>query len=322
MVLRNREIDSDDFANPLIGKSAVRSSFFFHNKVLSYLSDFSRNYIQSFSFDFLLTDGDPNGRHSPDKTGELIFLDVAGLIAGLVVFGKRIKDKNYQFLLTLLLLSPIPAALTVDGADHASRLMIMSGPLIVIIGVGYSELLLRLTKSKRNFIVAAGLVGVWSIGVIFYLHRYFIHYPIESSRQFGYGYKQAIEKINRLKDQYQKIRLTTANDPPILYYLYWSDVPPSEIKNLSSDRIKPWSIEERLCLGKEIEKLDPKTLYLVSFSDLPLDFRYQDRDKVPNGIKLLDMVKYPDNEVAYYLITRDVDGAGNKVPPDKINSCK
>lgn len=322
MVLRNREIDSNDFANPQIGKSAVRSSFFFHNKWLSYLVDFSRNYVKSFSFDFLLVNGDPNGRHSPDKTGELVFLDVVGLIAGLVVFGKRIKEKNYQFLLTLLLLSPIPAALTVDGADHASRLMIMSGPLLVIVGVGYSKLLLQLTKSRKYFIVAAGMAVVWVIATIFYLHRYFIHYPIESSRQFGYGYKQAVEKINQQKNQYQKIRLTTANDPPMLYYLYWSDVHPNEIINLTLDKIKPFSIEERLCLGKEIEKLDPKTLYLVSFSDLPLDFRYPDRDKVPVGIKLLDLVKYPDNEVAYYLITRGMDDAGNKVPPDKTNSCK
>ena len=334
MVLRNREIDSNDFANPQIGKSAVRSSFFFHNKGLSYLVDFSRNYVKSFSFDFLLVNGDPNGRHSPDKTGELVFLDVVGLIAGLVVFGKRIKEKNYQFLLALLLLSPIPAALTVDGADHASRLMIMSGPLLVIIGVGYSELLLRLTKSKKYFIVAMGLIVVWIIGVIFYLHRYFVHYPIESSRLFGYGFKQSIEKINKLEDRYQKVRLTTASDPPMLYYLFWSGIPPSEIqsygvnfddkviKNSPMDKVKPLFVDEKLCVGKVIDTLNSRTLYLVSFSDLPLDFRYKDRDGVPVGIKLLNIVKYPDNEIAYYLITRDTDNMGNEILPNKITSCK
>jgi len=334
MVLRNREIDSNDFANPQIGKSAVGSSFFFHNKVFTYLSDFSRNYIKSFSFDFLFVNGDPNGRHSPDRTGELIFLDIVGLIAGLIVFGKRIKEKNYRFLLILLLMSPIPADLTIDGADHASRLMIMSGSLLIIIGIGYSELLLRLTKSKKYFIVAMGLIVVWIIGVIFYLHRYFVHYPIESSRLFGYGFKQSIEKINKLEDQYQKVRLTTASDPPMLYYLFWSGIPPSEIqsygvnfddkviKNSPMDKVKPLFVDEKLCVGKVIDTLNSRTLYLVSFGDLPLDFRYKDRDRVPVGIKLLDIVKYPDNEIAYYLITRDTDNMGNEILPNKITSCK
>lgn len=333
-VQRNREVDSNDFANPQIGKSAIMSSFFFHNKPLSYLSDFGRNYVKSFSFDFLLTNGDPNGRHSPDKTGELIILDIVGLGLGLVVFGKKIKDKNYLLLLILLLVSPIPADLTVDGAVHASRLMVMSGPLLIIVGVGYSRLLLWSVKSRKYIVWGLGLVFVWVIGEIFYLHKYFVHYPIESSRQFGYGYKQAIEKIGLLGPQYQKIRLTAANDPPMLYYLFWSKTPAGEvqsygpnfdekvIKNQPLDKIKLFFVGERLCVGREIDKLDPKTLYLVSFSDLPLDFRSQDKDRVPVGIKLLDMIKYPDNEVAYYLISRNTDKEGNSVLSNKVTSCK
>ncbi len=332
-VLRNREIDSDDFGNPEIGKKAVWWSPFFHNKVLSYLTDFGNNYYNSFSTSFLFLSGDPNGRHSPSNTGELLFVDIVGLATGLVVVAKKLKDKKYQLLVGLLFLSPIPSDLTMDGANHASRLMIMAGPLLVIVGLGYTEVIDRLAKRKRYWFGIPILATVWLVAVMFYLQHYFVHFPIESSRQFGYGYKQIVEKVEQIKGDYRQVKLADLNDPPMLYYLYWSKTAPKVVQDYGSDfgekvikqsvldKIKPTHFDSKLCLKNEIEKLETGVLYVVGFNNLPLDFRSADKDKVPTGIKLIDVIKYPDNEIAYYLITRETKN-GVPVMPTKETACK
>lgn len=333
MVLRNREVDSNDYANPQIGKNPVLSSFFMHNRIISYLTAFEKNYYKNFSAEFLFLSGDPNGRHSVKNTGELLLVDVIGLGAGLVLIGRNIKKKKYQLILALLILSPIPSDVTIDGANHASRLMIMAGPLLLVIGWGYSGIISWLAANKKYRLGVPLLAMMWLVSVIFYLHQYFVHFPIESSKEYGYGYKQAIEEINKIKGQYQYVKLTANNDPPMLYYLYWSKTPPKEvqkygveygedtIKNQPLDSIKPHFWSEKVCTIGEIKKLDPKTLYLTTPMNLPLDFRSKDKDVIPNGIKLIDVIKYPNNEVAYYLITRDTV-KGVSVQPDKDTDCE
>lgn len=332
-VIRSREIDSNDFGNPEIGKKAVWWSRIFHNKGVSYVTAFGENYFRNFSAEFLFLSGDPNNRHSPNNTGVLLFCDSVGLIIGLAWVIKNIKDKKYQLLLGLLLLAPIPSDLTMDGANHASRLMIMAGPLLIIIGLGYTQLILWFNQNKRYRLGVLLLGTTWLVAVIFYLQNYFIHYPIESARQFGYGFKQAIVKINSLSNQYKFVRLSSLNDSPMLYYLFWSKTPPIELQTYGTefgdeilkkqplDSVKPLSRKDKMCKVEEIKTLRPDTIYMASFVDLPLDFRSADKDKVPAGIKLIDVIKYPDNEVAYYLITRDT-ADGKPVQPDKTRECK
>ncbi len=332
-IIRGREVDSNDFGNPEIGKKSVWWARFFHNKAVSYLTAFGSNYYQNFSSDFLFLTGDPNGRHSPSNSGELLFVDAIGLLIGLGVVFTRTKHKKYRLLVALLVLAPVPSDLTIDGANHASRLMTLAGPLLLIVGLGYTEIFTWLEKNKKFRLGIPILFLVWLTAVVFYLQNYFVHYPIESAKQFGYGYKQAIQKISILKNQYKLVRLTRLNDVPMLYYFFWSNTPPKDVqsygsefdaniqKNMPLDAVKPFDRVGLPCTFDQIKNLNPETIYMLGFVDLPLDFRSADRDGVPTGIKLLDVIKYPDNEVAYYLITRDSKN-GVPVLPDRANACK
>jgi len=331
-VMRNRELDSGDFTNPEIGKKPIFSSLVFHNKVLTYLTEFGKNYYRNFSTEFLFISGDSNRRHTPLNSGELLFVDIVGLISGFVFISKNLKFKKYKLLLCLFLLSPVPSDLTMDGANHASRLVLMSGPLLLIVGLGYAHLFNFVSKNRKYILLIPIIASIWSISTVINLHNYFIHYPIDSSRQFGYGYKKSVEKINELKDQYKFVRITNSNDPPILYYLYWSNINPKEvqeygmdfgensIKNKHLDSIKPFEFKD-LCDLREINKLNKDTMYLVSYNDFPIDLRTTSNVAVPAGIKLLSVFKYPDNEVAYYLITRDVKDGKEVVASENVN-CK
>lgn len=333
-IQRSRELESGDFQNPGVGRQASLSSKIFHNKPLSYIEKFSQNTINNFSVNFLFISGDPNGRHSTKNSGELLFVDVVGLGLGVFYLFKKIRDRKYSFLLVVLLLSAVPSNLTLDGSNHASRLITFSGPLLVLVSLGYFYLYEVIVKFKYRKFIFSFFFLIWLFFVTQFINKYFLRFPIENSREFGYGYKQAVQKIVSHKNDFKNIYLTGINDPPMLYFLYWANVPPKMVqeygteynlstkKGLPLDQVKPFYPDDLICKEHYIKQLNADTIYMVAYRNLPMDFRSSDKDKVPQGIKLLDVVKYPDNEVAYYLITRDLDKLGKPILPIKGQSCK
>lgn len=331
-IQRSRELVSGNFQNPTPGQKATLQSKIFHNKLLSVLEKFRDNTFRNFSPDFLFLSGDPNGRHSAKNTGELLFIDIFALIIGGYYFFLKIKDKRFSFLILLLFLGAVPANLTMDGASHASRLITFSGPLLLIVSLGYFSIFQGLIKIRAGRLLFAILILIWLFAEGQFLSKYFYEFPVTSAREFGYGFKQAIQKILPIAKDYDRLYLTDINDPPILYYLFWANIPPRDlqdygtdfsrntVKGLPLDKVRPYYPETALCEEKQIISLSPDTLYLVAYKNLPLDFRTPDRDKVPVGIKLIDVIKYPDNEVAYYLLTRDMFG-GKPINPLKGQNC-
>ena len=319
-VIRGREDDSGDYTGEKIGSRPVWFSYIFHNKVVGWMISLKNNYMKSISTEFLFAFGDENLRQGMGKTGALLWIDIIGLGAGLFWLIKHLKEKKYQFLAAWLVTSPLPADLTFDGATHASRLIIMAIPLLLVIGIGWWRILKMMVNWKFG-LVWISILGVAYIWVfIFVFHHYLIHFPLEASRWHGYGYKEAILKIDEVDDQYDKVLMTNSNDPFILPYLFWAKVSPAEVQTygieygvetvkgqrLDKYKMMSWSkVTEGYKLPHEMGKaLKPGVLYMISQQDAKGDFRPTKGD-VPAGVKIIDYVPYPDNsEVAYYLITK------------------
>ena len=306
-VTRNREVDSGDYDDKTIGKQAITSSYFFHNKVFSWLDAFANNFAHSFSTDFLIIRGDPNLRHSIGKMGPILFIDFIAFVAGVFWLLKNIKLKHNLFLFAWLLTSPIPASLTMDGAGHSGRLFIFSAPLLLTISLGWWYIINFFKNTFKGKLLLIVVASLWLLLLIFYFHKYFIHYPIESARNFGFGFKEAVGKILEEESKYDKVIMGPGNDPPMIYFLYWSKMSskviheygtlfsPDIIKNQPLDKFKVahWSITE------ELEK---ETLYLLSTKELSLDLR--NPENIPKNMKLIEIIKYPDNEVAFYIVSK------------------
>lgn len=315
-VQRNREVDSGDFSDAQIGKKPSLTSFFFHSKPLSWLDSFANNYFQTFSTEFLFTSGDKSLRHSVGQMGHLLFIDILALVFGLFFLGGNLRQRNFQWLLLFFVLAPVPSSLTVDGAQHAARLFIFSAPLLLIVGLGWWRLYETVKDLKFRRLTLPIFIAGWLVIFVFYAHRYFVHYPLDSARSFGYGFKQAMHKIVEEEPNYHRIAMVPSNDPPMIYYLFWSKKDPRFIQEYGTNFSK--EVEKKLPLdkykvvewpkdiGKEKDLaryLRTDTLYLVSQNELSYDLR--DEKNIPEGVKLVQLVTYPDNEVAFYLITRD-----------------
>lgn len=320
------------FADPTIPKEvdisrAVDSSFtdspekaglisqLSHNKFLTYLDTLSKNYLSAFSTNFLFISGDYIGRHSVGKMGQFYFVEVVSILIGLLTLLLFNKTKVVFIIIGWLLLAPIPAALTVEGGNHATRLFLMLIPLVTLSSIGIFQLLTFFNKDayKKTFTIL--FCAVFFANAYFYFHKYYIHYPLEQERLWHYGFKQAVLETNNASN-YEKIVFSPSVESPIIFILFWTKYDPAlfqknklELKELEGFDEKIPSIDKYFIItlpqGMENDKIseviDNKTLLILSRKDIPDDLRFNNI----RGLKTIDIIKYPSSEIAFYILAKE-----------------
>lgn len=315
-IQRQREIDSGDLTDFSIGKQTTFASRIFHNKLDSYLEAFVKNYYSAFSTDFLFVHGDKNHRHSIEGQGMIFYTDLIALGFGIYFLFKNRRQPYAVFILLLFFLSPIPSSLTQDGDAHASRLFLYSLPLLFTITFGWYFFIQSVYKIRFGKPLILVIILIHLTLFMFYLHQYHTHFAIDSGRWFGSPYKTAIQKIMQHQSSYSHVILVPYPDPPNLYLLFWGNFAPKEAQNFGTnfnevqnngmflDKFKIAGLPQT-GTADMVKALAPDTLYLVTQQEVHEDLR--DGKKVPDGINLLEVITYPDKEIAFYIISKKTD---------------
>jgi hypothetical protein len=200
----------------------------FYNKItVSSIKMFS-NYTQSFSPLFLFSQGDPNLRQSMIDFGEMYHYDLlliaVGVFFSIRIYLKSNKKDQKKYLLTFswVFLAPIPSSLTKGGGMHASRLIVMLPPLIILSALGF-EFLITNSKTiiKRVFNAAFLLFMIFDVS--FFMYNYFEIWPTETWRYWQYGYKDVITYVKSVDSSYQKVFLNNTYEPMLPRFLFWYD---------------------------------------------------------------------------------------------------
>ncbi len=197
----------------------------FHNKPLKFSTTLVTHYLQSFSPQFLFISGDPFPRHSVVGFGQLLWVTFPMFIAGIFSLAKTFSKKSSQLLLTWLLISPIPSALTVDGGTHATRLFIMLPALIVVSTLGFFHLKKLLSK-KLKIIALVAFVGALSVNVFLYAHQYSAHYRYKTAEYWQYGYKDIFTQLKPHLDTDSRIFINNTYEPSLLQFAFYTDFAP------------------------------------------------------------------------------------------------
>lgn len=170
------------------------------------------NYFENFSPKFLFVTGDTNPRSQVPGRSQLYFIDAIFIILGILYIGKSKNPKLY-LILGLLLLAPIPAAITKEN-PHALRSILMSPILSVITALG----IYYIFRSQKLLI--AVIVGVYLIFYQMYFANYIKNYNSLSNSAWQYEYKEIFEKQKEgcINDQYAQ---------PYIFGLYYNKVDPN-----------------------------------------------------------------------------------------------
>lgn len=293
---------------------------FFHNKLVGWGERIVANYVRSFSPDFLFVRGDPNPRHSVPETGVLYWIYLPFLLFGmyrLLFFRKQTRLSNNGstkiVVLGWLAIAPIASSLTIDGANHTTRLFLLIPPIIFITAFGVDQFLASGIKWKKIALMLSCLLLLGNI--VFYLHRYFSHYSLQYWRYWHYGYNEAVNSIRDNEVSYKLVFINNTYEPALLHYLFWSKFDPARFQiqftgDVPEDNIYPdfsgFRLGEKLYFGQVTgnlaEFLQPGMLYLaVQGREIPGDWDWSKNP--PSHIKVLKTVENPGGEIIFYVVT-------------------
>jgi len=278
----------------------------FHTEFLALTRGFLERYFNHFSGKFLFFEGDWSSlRHGLPYMGVLYFLDFFFLLAG-VFWLIRQNSRFAKFLWFWLLISPLPSALSRDQVQ-ATRSLSMVIPLAVIIGCGMYQIYLWLKKQKKIISVFCSLFLIlgylWCF--VYYLDQYYIHYPKKSSQEWQYGYKNVVNKIYPIKDNYSSIIFTSKYGQPYIYWLFYSQYNPrvyQQKANLTENAFGDVGYVERL------DNIEFRPVFWPADKNLTHSLLVGDEQELPlseidfNNYKILEEIRFLDGKIAFRIV--------------------
>jgi 4-amino-4-deoxy-L-arabinose transferase-like glycosyltransferase len=290
----------------------------FHNKFVVWGGSIADNYLKAYSSDFLFRTGDINLRHSIQDVGLFYKLDVIAIFFGIVYFFKnKIDSKIKLFTVFWLIAGVFPSALTRDGGNHATRLILILPPLILLISFGI-EYLFTIKDKLLGRLALSGYIAVLLVLFIHYQHQYWIHNPVYAERWWHYGWEEAVETLKKYENDYDKIIVSTADEPPLIFFAGAYEYPPDKWHKefVADNRVDLEGFGRVTKIGKYYfgspqaggvyewgKVLDSKTLYLASQKEVEPNLIRQP-ESTPKDLNLVHSVAFPSGEPAFYIFTR------------------
>ncbi len=194
----------------------------FSNKPIIFTKLFLEKYLGIFSVDFLFLHGEGRATYSVWHHGLFYYLDLIFLVLGFWFIFTR-KRQFWFILVALILIAPLPAALSTVGIEYALRGILLYPTLIIFIGAGVWFFLSSLKKRFYRF-GFVGLVGLlYLIQLLNFLNIYFFRNPVYNSEGFGFSHRVLINYINLTKSMTNQV-VVISDSPYDLFkkYLFYS----------------------------------------------------------------------------------------------------
>ena len=285
-------IDYDQNNNDLLGSVL-------HNRRIVYSLAIAKGYLDHFNPDFLFIHGDGGVQHHAVDMGMLYLWDIPFVLAGIYYLLR--KHNRFTWVLFLaFLLSPIPASIT-TGTPHPVRAIGMILGFHIFSAIGVIFFWEKIILFKNSFVkIAIILIGISSLALnmIYYLHQYYVHTPVEYGYFWQYGYKEALLYAKDQEEKFDKIIMTYKYDQPYIYYLFYNTIDPSWYQ-------KNWDYNKNGKIDRFKRVIGKYTFRNIDYprdAHIPHMLLIGTPDEIPNKAKVLKVIKFPDGKVAFKIV--------------------
>ena len=219
----NQEIEND---------KNVMWSRILHNRRFAYAVEYIKHYLDNLSPSFLFIKGDGNPKFSTQDIGQLYLWDLPFIVAGILFLFK--KREGVWWIIPIWILVAIVPAATARETPHALRIetTLPTFQIITALGIlgflGWIKKALIVTNLK--ILIVFFTFSFLFFNFVYYLHGYYAHYPREYSGEWQYGYKESIEYVRSVQDEYDQIRITSALGRPYIYYAFFTKTFPEAFR--------------------------------------------------------------------------------------------
>ncbi len=213
--------------NQLIGEGGNR---LFYNKLTMGLKEFVFNYLNYFSPDFLIKKGDTNHRFGFEGISIIGLTEFLFFLVGLYYLFKN-KEK-YRFLIGgLLLISPIPAALSWAGTSLTRSLFLINS-ILILSSYGF----INLVTNSKDKLIKRSIIFLSILSFLFFSFYtwdfYFNHYPkrFEAKEAWQCGYKELTSYVKNNYNKFDKFYITKTSGPPYIFLAFYLKYDPKKIQ--------------------------------------------------------------------------------------------
>lgn len=288
---------------PILSKLIFNRPVFFTTTVLkSYLSYFSPSFIYQkwgAQYQFAI----------PSQNMLTLPVYLLAIIGFITIFTKLKSNKNNQFVLSWLLLSPVAASLTIDP-PQALRPNPMIPAFIIISTLGLFYVLGKSSKKYLSYIFL--VLSLWIIGSFSsYLYIYNTEYKIKYSSSWQYGYSQIINFVRDHNSEYDKIFITKRYGEPHIFYAFFTKLD-AKLMQPGSDNIRfqksDWFWTDKI--GK-VYFINDWQIPTISVSALPLEsgelvstlrsLLITSPDHVPVNAHIIETISFLDGSPAFII---------------------
>lgn len=294
-------VSDQRYEGVLVGESDSLARLF-SNKLTYTLDQFTKNYISYFSFQFLFTQGAGEWTYGMIPGQGILYM--VEMLFVFVVIWKLIKKGEtplFWFVILWLVISPIPAAITKGPGYAANRAAVMMPALQIISAYG-AITLYELLKKRKNLQVL--IAGIYLLGVVIFLEKYIYHSPSQAAPSMLYGRQEAIDKVSKIENEYQKIIVSRSLSEPHIYVAFYNKLDPRIVQEAS----KNWNYREH---GRSfVDQLGEYHLGKYTFSDINFGSNSQlpgvllvgKPDEFPQNIPTIGKINFPNGKPAIYIV--------------------
>ena len=194
-----------------MSKTTYQQSGFWSGKAIGrpvYITrEFITHYLGYWSPNNLFYQIDPQLSRSMPGLSVFYFWMIIPYLLGVSVMLKGIREQFNQLVLFLMVIGPIPAALTSDPF-YTLRALVYMWSLCLAISIGTHYIVRSMTQKIIGRFMVLGLL-IYSLAT-FYV-SYFILFKYERANNYGYAYIKLLDIWNKYK--HHEIWIDSARDP-------------------------------------------------------------------------------------------------------------
>ncbi len=219
------------FTQGKVARLQTLSIFSYNLSTQDTYSSIASRWFSLYSFSTLFLKGDSNPQHTPPNTGLLLLLDSLFLILGAITLIRRGSKQQNIFIWSSLFLLSLPSVLTIEKIN-LERVLPMFIPLVILTSIGINSL----GNFKKNIMII--FIFFYALNFIYFLDQYFVHAQ-KKNDAWQYGYKQIVEQVTPLKNQYQKIIVQQSLEHPYIFFLFYQKYDPVKYQAISKKVFMP-----------------------------------------------------------------------------------
>lgn len=212
---------------PFVGKLV-------QNRLTVFIEQIILNYIKPFDFYYLFSKSDFKETNIVYNFGKFYSIELIFFLLGFYQIVK--KNNNLLFFSLLIFLAPLPGLFDLNpNFGQTFFFFIIPFYLVTAYGIVFIFEKIKSLPIKLTYIGVNLIVLILSLTT--FLHYYINHYPLESAKEWGLGYKQISQLLPRYYDDYDQIVISDSISPiPYIYILFYEKVDPALYQSLNKDR--------------------------------------------------------------------------------------